>query len=73
MYMHIIIAESENENDVSHTSLNMYYIVTKIKRPDTLCFTKVVRRACKAYLITGTCRILECTTCIIIHKISVPI
>jgi len=60
---------------VSHitTYVNICYIVTKIKRPDTLCFTKVVRRACKAYLITGTCRIPECTTCIIIHKISVPI
>jgi hypothetical protein len=62
MYMHIIIAELENENDVCHTLINIYYMATQIKRPDTLCFTEVhvhvARRACKAYMYLITCRIV---------------
>lgn len=62
MYMHIIIAELENENNVCHTIINIYYMATQIKRPDTLCFTEVhvhvVRRACKAYMYLITCRIV---------------
>ena len=44
-----------------------------MKRPDTLCFTEVVRMSCKAYLITSRSPKCTSTTCIIIHKISVPI
>ena len=62
MYMYIIIAELENENNVCHTIIHIYYMATQIKRPDTLCFTEVhvhvVRRACKAYMCLITCRIV---------------
>ena len=57
-----VLNELENENNVCHTIINIYYMATQIKRPDTLCFTKVhvhvVRRACKAYMYLITCRIV---------------